>query len=312
MLPDNSMQRLLQSNDLILMEAAINERLRRSEGIRLHETLVNAPLIYDPVAKGQLARFYQGYIDIAAAANKPFLMCTPTWRANRLRVAESGVNPQINADAVRFMQQIRNAGENAAVTIKIGGMIACKHDCYRPQEALSAPQAEEFHGWQIAQLAQAGVDFLLAETLPGVEEAKGIARAMAKTGLPYLISFVISREGRVLDGSRLLEAVAQVDGASDAERPLGYMVNCAYPGFLRADDQPAELFDRLVGYQANASALDHCDLDGSDRLQAGDLQEWGQLMLDMNRRHGVKILGGCCGTSDEHLEYLVSEGGPGL
>lgn len=34
--------------------------------------------------------------------------------------------------------------------------------------------------------------------------------------------------------------------------------------------------------------------------------DWGDEMLALNRRHGVKILGGCCGTGEEHLHYIVN------
>jgi homocysteine S-methyltransferase len=61
----------------------------------------------------------------------------------------------------------------------------------------------------------------------------------------------------------------------------------------------------LVGFQANASSMDHADLDGASRLQADDLATWGESMLTLNRQYGVRILGGCCGTGVEHLEYLV-------
>jgi S-methylmethionine-dependent homocysteine/selenocysteine methylase len=147
---------------------------------------------------------------------------------------------------------------------------------------------------------------LLAETLPNVDEAIGIARAMAATNVPYLISFVISRDGRVLDGTPLLDAIRRVDEAVD-RKPLGFMVNCAYPTFLCADQQPAELFERLIGYQANASSLDHCDLDGADELQAESVADWGAEMLRLNRQFGLKILGGCCGTNADYLRYLVND-----
>jgi methionine synthase I (cobalamin-dependent) len=83
------------------------------------------------------------------------------------------------------------------------------------------------------------------------------------------------------------------------------MVNCAYPTFLCPEKQPASLFDRLIGFQANASSLDHCDLDGSDRLEQEDVSDWGDAMLALNESYGVKILGGCCGTTGIHLRYIV-------
>ena len=104
------------------------------------------------------------------------------------------------------------------------------------------------------------------------------------------------------------DAVKYID-LNTTEKPYGYMVNCAYPTFLCADTQPGELFERLIGYQANASSLDHCDLDGADQLVTDAVSEWGQLMIDLNRKYGIRVLGGCCGTSGDHLKYIVRNKG---
>lgn len=298
------MQQLLNNNDLILMEAAIVERLRRSADVRLHPVLVNAPLIYRQAGRKAMRDIYQGYIDIARDAKAPFLMCTPTWRTNRQRVSDTGIDEAINIDAVHFLQDLRESQPEGRENIRIGGLIGCKNDCYQPQQALSTAQADQFHAWQVGQLQEGGVDFIIAETLPAVGEAIGIARATERSGLPYFISFVISRDGRVLDGTPLVTAIEQVDAAT-GRQPLGYMVNCAYPSFLCAANQPPALFERLTGYLANASSLDHCDLDGSADLQGESVSDWGGAMLDLHGNYGVKILGGCCGTNAEHLRYLT-------
>lgn len=298
------MQQLLKNNELILMEGAIVESLRRSEGIELHPVLVNAPLIYGEAGRKALGGLYQKYIDIAVAADLPFLMCTPTWRTNQARVNETGIQASINIDAAHFLQGIRDAQGGGKDNIKIGGMIGCKNDCYKPEEGLSAHDAEQFHTWQIEQLKQGGVDFLIAETLPGVEEAIGIAKALERSELPYFISFVISRDGFVLDGTPFYAATRMID-ANTSRRPLGFMVNCAYPSFLNVAKQPPRLFNRLLGYLANASSMDHCDLDGAAELLMENVSDWGELMLELNRVYGVKILGGCCGTNEQHLQYLV-------
>jgi S-methylmethionine-dependent homocysteine/selenocysteine methylase len=297
------MQQLLENHPMILMEAAIVEQLRRSDEIELHDRLVNAPLVYEETGRRAMGELYQGYIDIAIEAGLPILMCTPTWRANRERVFESTFSQAINIDVSHFMQQLRAANGDNQGMIKIGGMIGCKNDCYLPEQGLSATEAEQFHDWQIDQLVQGGVDFLIAETLPNIGEATGIARAMEKTDLPYVISFVISRDGHVLDGTPLSDAIDVIDTSTD-RKPIGFMVNCAYPSFLCVEQQPGKLFDRLIGYLANASSLDHCDLDNAGQLHVEPVSEWGDLMLELNRTYGVKVLGGCCGTGCDHLRYL--------
>lgn len=298
------MRQLLAEHALILMEGAITEQMRRAEHISLHPELSISTLIYDERGRSELERLYKDYLQVALDADLPFVMFTPTWRANFKRVRASGAPLHINADAAGFMKQIRDDCKTAKATILIGGLMGCKNDCYRPQEGLSASESEQFHAWQINQLAMAGVDFLVAETLPNVNEATGIAKAMSKTGLPYIISFVINREGLILDGTDLSTAIAVIDAAAD-NIPTGYMVNCAYPTFLRAAEQPAMVFNRLIGYQANASSLDQTDLDGAEILHTEAVSEWGDEMLHLHRTYGLKLLGGCCGTGVEHLKYIV-------
>ena len=298
------MKTLLDNNELVLMEASIVERLRRSNDIQLHPTLVQSPLIYDKTGQSELTKLYVEYIDIALEAKLPFLMSTPTWRPNRERVVESTISNSINYDAIKFLQEIRDTYTQDVIDIKIGGSIGCKNDCYLPEEGLTSSEAEQFHSWQIEQLAKGEADFLIAVTLPGVEESIGIAKAMEKTDIPYIISYVINRNGNVLDGTSLVDAINRVDDKT-AIPPLGYMVNCSYPTFLCANKQPAMLFKRLLGYAANASSLDHCELDGSEQLESESVSEWGDSMLELNKKQGVKILGGCCGTDGEHLKYIA-------
>jgi S-methylmethionine-dependent homocysteine/selenocysteine methylase len=298
------MEAFIGRHSLILTEAAIVERLRRAGRVELHPTLVHAALVYDDRGRAELERLFQGYVSIAASAQVPMLLSAPTWRANYERVRDAGISPDVNADSVRFMLELREAQGSYAPMIKVGGFIGCKNDCYKPEEGLSVAESEAFHSWQIDQLAQAGVDFLMAATLPNVHEAIGIARAMERTGTPYIISFVIDRGGRMLDGTALWDAVQRID-ASTGQQPLCYMVNCSYPTFLRAEVQPKALFNRLLGYQANSSSLSHSQLDGSAKLQQDDVAEWAAEMLELNRVYGVRILGGCCGTDDVHLSALA-------
>lgn len=66
-----SIQKALEENTIILTEAAVIEKLRRSEGISLHPRLENATLIYDVAGKRTLRDIYSEYIDIACEADLP-------------------------------------------------------------------------------------------------------------------------------------------------------------------------------------------------------------------------------------------------
>jgi homocysteine S-methyltransferase len=299
-----NLQSAITFSSLLLTECAISERLRRAGDVELHPTLFNTPLIYDAKGREKLESIYLQYMEIAAKAGLPILLCAPTWRIDKVRITEAGFDKSLLFDAVSFMRNLQKRWQSPNSEVFIGGLIGPKNDCYSPEQALSSDAAYEFHQWQIEQLALAGVDCIVAQTIPAVSEALGMGRALSRSGIPAIISYVINREGLVLDGTPLLEAITSIDN-NLATAPLGYMVNCVYPTFVCAERQPAELFNRLIGIQANSSSLDHTELDGAAVLHQNDLQHWGENMLRLNHEFGVKILGGCCGTDNTYLQYLV-------
>ena len=154
---------------------------------------------------------------------------------------------------------------------------------------------------QILELGSTSADFLLAQTLPSVNEALGVARAMSATDKPYIISFCTGTDAHVLDGTPLPDAMNMIDDDRSLERnPVGYFVNCTHPQFL-LDAYPDEVLDRLIGIQANASSKDVTTLDGSTVTESDPVQDWTKAMLELHQRQTVTVLGGCCGTSLEHL-----------
>lgn len=297
------LQDLVKNYPLILAECAVAERLRRRPRVELHPTLFNTPLIYGPDhARDEMTSIYREYLDVANKSELPILLTAPTWRLDAARIAEAGAPKTINSDAVQFLINLRGQLANHHSPVAIGALVGPQNDCYRPDLAPSADEAEKLHTPQIEELANTEADFLLAQTLPAVGEAYGIARAMAATGKPYIISFCTGTDGRVLDGTPLPEAVDKLDEKLP-RAPVGYFVNCTHPRFLTEKYEVGEL-DRLIGIQANGSSCDVTSLDGSDSTQADPVYDWSKSMADLHYKHGVSILGGCCGTSTEHLKAL--------
>ncbi|WP_136796308.1 homocysteine S-methyltransferase family protein [Desulfosediminicola ganghwensis] len=295
----------LEKCRVMLTEGAVAERLRRRKDIELHPTLFNTPLVNNDYGRQCMREIYRQYREIARRAQVPSLLCAPTWRVNIERLEAAGQSTELNRDAVFFMQQLKDEWQDETSPLFVGGLIGPRNDCYKPDEALSIEEAEQFHSWQLHKLAAAGVDVVICQTFPAVSEAIGVIRACASIGVPCIMSCVINRRGLVLDQTDLAEAVRIMDEAS-GNSPLGYMVNCVHPTFVLPEKQPPELFRRLIGIQANASSLDHEDLDGSAVLMQSDMQEWGELMLELNTTYGMKILGGCCGTDEKYLGYISS------
>ncbi|WP_343252342.1 homocysteine S-methyltransferase family protein [Ligaoa zhengdingensis] len=296
----------LASCPAILMEGALSERLKREYCLTFDGRVALAGLVTTEVGRDALAALWREYIDIARIYRLPFLATTPTRRANRERVAASRYDESILAENAAFLCSLRDQSRHEMYA---GGLMGCKGDAYTGEGALSAGEARSFHAWQAGRLARAGLDFLYAGIMPTLPEALGMAQAMGDTGLPYLISFTLRPDGRLIDGTRLCDAIEQIDAAADP-RPLCYLTNCIHPDRLyEALCQPfnrtAAVKERFWGIQANGSPLSFDELDGCAELQCSEPDRWAASMLRLRDEMGLKLFGGCCGTDARHLAAIA-------
>ncbi len=308
----SSMEKTLAQAPFILTEGAVIERLRREYNVSLDPHILNAALIYTDEGKSLLASIYREYLDIGREHDLPMFIFTPTWRANGERIWLAGLRDRdVNGDCVGFVYEILKAYGTYARKVYVGGLMGCKGDAYDPAEALSEEDASVFHPFQAEALACAGVDFLAAVALPAVSEALGVARSMADTGCPYLLSFVVRPEGTLLDGTLLGDAICMVD-EKVSPRPVGYLVNCVHPSVFRkallhGRNAAPSVRKRLLGLQANTSSKSPEELDGSLELDTEPPELFAASMASLHQELGMKVLGGCCGTDSRHIRALAEK-----
>lgn len=300
----------LKTHSNILGEGALIERLRRDSPFELDEQVVNSAFIYDPEKREAMASIYRQYLTIGREHNLPMLLSTPTWRASQERIELAGLaGRDLNGDNYQFMDELRQEQGIYADQVIICGLLSCKGNAYRPDEALSRGDARQFHRWQAEQLAATDCDFIMAATLPALSEAIGLAEALAAAGKPYVISFVLRRTGTLLDGTPLKDAIATIDAAVSPP-PLAYMANCTHGMIFRTAlqhpcNQDEKSHDRIIGLLANTANLEPEELDEREELVAEDPDIFGREMASLHRDFGTTILGGCCGTDQRHISALA-------
>jgi len=310
--------KIMEQADFVLGQGSMYERLRRSAAVSFDPHIAHASLIYDDDARGVLESVHREYLDIGQRHGLPMVANTQTWRANAERIARSDfAGLPVNRDNARFMLDLRAGYGSEVAPILIAGQIGPKGDGYLPDEAPAADEADTFHRAQAQELADSGIDFLIAQTLPAFGEALGIARAMARTGLPYVLSFVVRPAGTLLDGTPLDQAVRRIDDET-RRPPAAYNVNCVHATVFAAAMRatmardPAAA-DRINGLNANTSAKSPEELDGMEELDTEAPEDFGLNVGSLHRDLATMVLGGCCGTSTAHIEALAHdhETGPG-
>jgi S-methylmethionine-dependent homocysteine/selenocysteine methylase len=199
--------------------------------------------------------------------------------------------PELVPRAVQIAQAARAAEGKPAVPI--AGVMSPLEHCFRPDLAPDFETALPAHQEIAGLLAQAGVDLLLLESMNTVEETRAAAEAARATGLPLWISFLVGSDGNLLSGEPLpaLEADA-------------ILVNCAPP----ADIEAALARTPLKGAYAHIGRFDPPSWKFEFFPQFTGTEEWPPDRYATVARgwlaHGVQILGGCCGTTPDHVRAL--------
>lgn len=180
---------------------------------------------------------------------------------------------------------------------QVAGSVAPLEDCYRPDLAPPDDECRAEHAERIQHLVEAGVDLLLIETMNSIREAVIAAELATITGRPAMVSFVCDREGRILSG----ESVAT---AAELLLPLGVKalgVNCGPTDTLA---KPLTELRAICGPDFPLIAYGNIGY-------ADETQGWintDAVNPDSYLRHTLtwpaQIVGGCCGTTPEHIRKL--------
>lgn len=295
----------------ILTDGAIETRVMFETDYEMEPNVQVAAMVSDPAGRPILHDVYAGYVAAARDQDLPVVIGTPTFRASANFTRRAGLDDELvgklNADAVELLRQIR--AESGHSPVFIAGVIGPSGDAYTPAEALRADAACVYHRVQAQALAEAGVDYLFAPTFPALREALGACAAMAETGLPYVISFVLGQDGALLDGGRLGDAVRQLDAEVDPP-PLFHSMSCVHPSIAakalgQVQAQAPELLPRIEELKANGSALPTAELVQLEHPQADPPEQLAEEIWSLHSDDGLHVLGGCCGTTDAHMRALA-------
>ncbi len=304
----NRIEKYIFSDGPILTEGAIVERLKCEYGLQMDPHLNHAPLIY--TESEILSAVYRQYLDIGQKADLPIMLMTPTRRVNSENLAKSKYRDRnLLADGIDCLSEIRQTYHEYAGKIFIGGLMGCRGNAYRSDGGMTVDDSIVFHRQQVMQFPTDRTDFLFAGIMPEIDETVGMALAMAETGIPYIISFMMKRNGCLIDGTLLRDAIRKIDEAVEP-KPIGYMANCIHPENLLAALQVnlkngSRELKRFIGIQANASALSPEELDESECIFEADTEDLVDQLMRLHEAFPMRIIGGCCGTDSGFIRLLA-------
>ena len=256
----------------------------------------DAPELWNFEHPERIATLHRSFIEAGAD-----IILTNSFGGNRYRLklhkAESQVK-EINEAAARIARKEADASGRQVV---VAGSMGPTGEILAPIGPLTFEEAKEAFAEQGRALAEGGADVLWIETISSQEETEAAIAGAATVGLPVVCTLSFDTNGRTMMG------LSPRDLANIAHTSKHSLLACGTNCGVGASEVVACIHnmasvdaDAILVAKANCGIPEYVDgairYNGTPELMA----DYAKLVLDA----GARIIGGCCGTTPEHLRAM--------
>ena len=287
----NILSDLLASRDWLLADGATGTTLFNM-GLQSGD----APEFWNFEHRDRITALYQGAVD---AGSDLFLTNTFGGNASRLKLhGGEGKVHEINKVAAEIAREVV---DKSGRTVVVAGSVGPTGDIMVPMGSLTHESAVEMFHEQAEGLKAGGADVLWCETISAPEEYKAAAEAFALADMPWCGTMSFDTAGRTMMGLTSADMVKMVGKLPNP--PLAFGANCGVGA--------SDLLRTVLGFQAAGPDVPMIAKGnaGIPKYVDGHIHYDGtpDLMADyacLARDSGATIIGGCCGTTPDHLRAM--------
>ncbi|MBC6441069.1 MAG: betaine--homocysteine S-methyltransferase [Rhodospirillales bacterium] len=222
---------------------------------------------------------------------------------NRLKLHQAHDRvTELNLAAARLARQIADAADHPVL---VSGSMGPTGEIMVPVGELTHEEATAAFGEQAAALAEGGADMIWIETMSSEEEARAAIEGSESSGLPIVCTMTFDTNGRTMMGVTP-EGAANFFGASQP-RLAACGANCGN-GFGELVAAVAGIgaaceADRVLIAKANCGLPEYVD----GEIRYSGTPEIMRTYARLARDAGARIIGGCCGSTPEHVAAMADE-----
>ncbi|MDD7027203.1 MAG: homocysteine S-methyltransferase family protein [Lachnospiraceae bacterium] len=221
-----------------------------------------------------------------------------TFGGNRIKLEEYGLAARQEEILTRLVSISKEAAGNKAL---VAGDITMTGEQLSPIGKLDFEELVDIYKEQIRYMEAAGADLLVVETMMSLQETRAaLIAAKEVSDLPVMVTMTFEADGRALFGTDVLTAAIVLESlGADA-----FGINCS-----TGPEQMIPLFEQInsvvsIPLIAKPNAgLPMLDEEGTTVYSMGP-QEFAKETKKLWEK-GASILGGCCGTTPEHIKALT-------
>ncbi|HXW05021.1 MAG TPA: bifunctional homocysteine S-methyltransferase/methylenetetrahydrofolate reductase [Vicinamibacterales bacterium] len=223
---------------------------------------------------------------------------TNTFGANRVKLGAFGLSDRVHALNVQGARIARHAARDQAWVAGAMGPLGIRIE---PWGRTGVADAEAFFVEQARALLEGGVELFVLETFRDVNEIGAAIRAVRSIcDLPVVAQVTTEEDGNTLDGAAPEMFVPELEryGAD----VVGLNCSVGPAAMLETIERMARVARVRLSAQPNAGRPR--EIEGRNIYLCSP-----EYMASYARRfinHGVRLVGGCCGTSPEHIRHIKS------
>ena len=224
---------------------------------------------------------------------------TNTFGANSMRLARHGFLDKVEEINRAGVELARQAGGNDVLVAGAVGPLGVRIE---PLGKIARDEASAVFAQQISALAAAGVDLLILETFGYVDELHQAVRAAKEVApnLPIIAQVTIDDEGNCLDGSEPEHFTARI--AEWGVDVLGCNCSVGPVAMLEAIERIRQATTLPLSAQPNAGMPRSVEGRNIYLCSPEYMASYAKKFLAA----GVNVIGGCCGTTPEHIRAMKS------
>ncbi len=285
---DELRARLVAPDGVIVFDGAMGTMLY-SRGVFINQCYDELSLRAPDLVRAVHAEYVQAGAEVLE---------TNSFGANRLKLMQFGLEQEVRAINVAAARVAREAAGDRALVAGAVGPLGVRLEPYGPT---SFDEAREVFAEQVAALCEGGVDCLILETFADLEEvtqAVHAARAAAPD-LPLIVQMTVDVERLTVFGASPEELARALDA-------LGVDIiglNCSVGPqiILEAIERMAAVTRTKLSAMPNAGMPR--EVGGRKMYMASPeyMASYARHLLHA----GVKVIGGCCGTTPAHVRAMV-------
>jgi homocysteine S-methyltransferase len=240
--------------------------------------------------------------DVVLAIHKEYVKAgaeileTNTYGANRLKLQPFGLGEELREINIAAVDVARRAAGDSVYVAGAIGPLGIRIEPYGPT---ALDEAREIFREQAAALLQGGVDLFVLETMSNIAEIEqGILAIHDICSLPVIAQMTITQDGRTIFGDTPRMIAQRLDRAG--ADVIGLNCSVGPDVMLDAIEEMTAATSRKISCQPNAGLPRQ--VDGRQMYMATP-----EYMAEYARRlvqKGVKFIGGCCGTTPEHIKTM--------